>query len=82
MRRRGKHLRRFFVFYVCRICNPLAAVSYDEKSYALKATFWDSGRTYVYEGVPQKLYDALLFADSVGAFFNRHIRDSFRFHET
>lgn len=60
----------------------LAAVSYDENSHALKATFRDSGRTYVYEGVPQELYDALLFADSVGSFFNRHIRDSFRFHES
>jgi hypothetical protein len=31
--------------------------------------------------VPQELYDRLLFADSIGAFFNRHIRDRFRFRE-
>jgi hypothetical protein len=46
----------------------LAAVSYDEGRHALRATFRDSGRTYVYEGVPQELYDGLLFAESVGAF--------------
>jgi len=59
----------------------LKAISYDERRRALRATFRDSGRTYVYEDVPQHLYDALLFADSIGAFFNAHIRDRFRFHE-
>ena len=59
----------------------LRAVFYDEARHALRATFRESGRTYVYEGVPQELYDRLLFADSIGSFFNRHIRDRFRFHE-
>jgi lysyl-tRNA synthetase class 2 len=59
----------------------LKSVSYDEAHHALRATFRESGRTYVYEDVPQELYDALLFADSVGSFFNRHIRDRFAFHE-
>ena len=60
----------------------LQAISYDEEHHALKATFRTTGRTYVYEDVPQELYDALLFADSVGGFFNRNIRDRFAFHET
>jgi hypothetical protein len=60
----------------------LKSVSYDEAEHALTATFRDSGRTYVYEDVPQELYDALLFADSIGAFFNAHIRDNFAFHES
>jgi len=59
----------------------LKSVSYDEAHHALRATFRDSGRTYVYEEVPQELYDALLFADSIGAFFNAHIRDRFPCHE-
>jgi hypothetical protein len=59
----------------------LLAVSYDETRHALRATFRDNGRTYVYEGVPQELYDALLFADSIGAFFNSHIRNRFAFRE-
>jgi hypothetical protein len=59
----------------------LKSVFYDESRHSLRATFRDTGRTYVYEGVPQELYDRLLFAESIGAFFNRHIRDSFRFRE-
>ena len=59
----------------------LRSVFYDEICHTLRATFRDTGRTYIYEGVPQELYDRLMFADSVGAFFNRHIRDRFRFRE-
>jgi hypothetical protein len=59
----------------------LKSISYDEAHHALHATFRESGRTYVYEDVPQELYDALMFADSIGAFFNAHIRDQFVFHE-
>jgi hypothetical protein len=56
-------------------------VGYDPASGDLRATFRGSGKTYVYHDVPQELYDGLLFADSVGAFFNAHIRDSFDFEE-
>ena len=62
--------------------SALLSVSYDEARHALRVTFRENGRTYVYEDVPQELYDALLFADSVGAFFNAHIRDCFAFRET
>ncbi len=59
----------------------LEQVGYDPASGELRATFHDSGRTYVYRDVPPDLYDGLLFADSLGAFFNTHIRDSFAFEE-
>jgi lysyl-tRNA synthetase class 2 len=61
--------------------SALLAVSYDESRQALRATFRDSGRTYIYEDVPQDLYDALLFAESAGTFFNTHIRDRFACRE-
>ena len=61
--------------------SALQSVNYDEAAHALIATFRDSGRTYVYEHVPVELYDALLFSDSLGAFFNRNIRGHFPFHE-
>jgi len=61
--------------------SALEQVSYDEASHTLCATFRDNGRTYLYEEVPQEVYDALLFADSLGAYFNSHIRDSFRNRE-
>ena len=59
----------------------LKSVFYDESRQILRATFRDTGRTYLYEDVPQELYDRLLFAESIGVFFNHHIRDSFRFRE-
>jgi len=55
----------------------LKSVFYDVKRHSLRATFRDSGCSYVYEDVPLELYDALLFADSVGSFFNQNIRDRF-----
>ena len=59
----------------------IESLAYDEAAHALHATFRDNGRSYVYKNVPQELYDALLFADSIGAFFNAHIRDRFAFEE-
>ena len=59
----------------------LEQVSYDEATHVLRAQFRQSGRTYLYYDVPQDLYDRLLFADSLGAFFNAHIRDQFDFEE-
>jgi hypothetical protein len=61
--------------------SALERVSYDDKAHTLRATFRESGRTYVYEDVPQAIYDRLLFADSMGSYFNAHVRDRFSFHE-
>ena len=55
----------------------LEQVSYDEDARTLCATFRDTGRTCVYQDVPQEIYDSLLFADSLGAFFYAHIRGHF-----
>jgi hypothetical protein len=59
----------------------LVAVHYDERRSRLRATFRETGKTYVYEDVPQAVYAALLEADSAGAYFNTHIRDCYRFRE-
>jgi hypothetical protein len=59
----------------------LEEVAYNEKAHTLLARFRESGRTYLYRGVPQELYDGLIFADSLGAFFNAHIRDRFTCEE-
>jgi hypothetical protein len=61
--------------------SALEQVAYDQMAHTLRATFRDSGRTYIYRGVPQDVYDGLIFADSIGAFFNAHIRDCFDFEE-
>ncbi len=59
----------------------LIAVHYDADARELRATFRPRGRTYVYRDVPREVYDALLAADSRGAFFNAHIRDAYAFRE-
>ena len=61
--------------------SALERVSYDEEAHTLLATFRETHRTYVYEEVPQEIYDGLIFADSLGRYFNAHIRDHFSFHE-
>ena len=61
--------------------SALERVSYDEAGHTLSAKFRDSGRTYIYRGVPRALYDQLMLADSIGAYFNAHIRDRFDFEE-
>jgi hypothetical protein len=61
--------------------SALEQVSYDEAAHTLCATFRESGRTYIYQDVPQDVYDSLLFAESLGCYFNSHIRDHFAFRE-
>jgi hypothetical protein len=51
----------------------IETITYDENAHVLRARFRDSGRTVVYEGVPQELYDELIFADSIGAFMRQRI---------
>ena len=34
-----------------------------------------------YRDVPQDVYDGLIFADSLGAYFNTNVRDHFEFEE-
>ncbi|HUE65413.1 MAG TPA: KTSC domain-containing protein [Rhizomicrobium sp.] len=55
----------------------LEQVSYDEEAHTLCATFRETGRTYIYRCVPQEIYDSLLFADSLSAYFNSNIRGHF-----
>ncbi len=59
------------------LSHAIEAVAYDETSRVLRARFRGSGETVTYEGVPQELYDRLIFADSIGGFFRDHIEGSF-----
>ena len=59
----------------------LERVTYDRAHHTLQATFRGSGRTYLYHDVPQEVYDGLMFADPLGAYFNAHIRDCFTSEE-
>ena len=55
-------------------------ISYDPESERLSVTFV-TGRRYIYENVPEKVYDAFLNAPSRGQFFNFEIRDRFPYRE-
>lgn len=54
----------------------LRSVGYDERSSMLEVEF-QNGHVYRYFAVPKAKYDALLSANSVGAYFNANIRERF-----
>lgn len=56
----------------------IRSFSYEADSQALTITF-QSGRRYLYRGVPETLVADMKRAFSKGEFFNEHIRDHFRF---
>jgi hypothetical protein len=61
--------------------SALERVTYDEETHTLCATFRETHRTFMYEEVPQEIYDGLIFADSLGGYFNAHIRGHFPYRE-
>jgi hypothetical protein len=65
--------------YVQSAC--LEAVAYDGTAHVLQAKFRSDGRVMAYENVPQDVYDALIFADSIGGYFHDHIESAYPAHE-
>ncbi len=55
----------------------IVAVGYDDSAGILEVVF-RTGRTYRYFRVPESVYDGLLHAKSIGAYFNRQIRPRYR----
>jgi hypothetical protein len=58
----------------------ISDVRYDRWTASLDIAFV-SGRVYRYRGVPADVVASFRSALSKGRFFNRHIRDNFRFTE-
>lgn len=56
----------------------VAAVGYDESSEILQVTF-NNGTTYQYFDVPERLYEGLLHAGSVGGYLAAQIKGSYRY---
>lgn len=54
----------------------LAIVGYDEQSRTLEIAF-KSGGVYRYREVPERVYQSLLEAPSLGTYFQIHIRDQY-----
>jgi len=57
--------------------HAIEAIAYDENARVLMARFRDSGKTVIYEDVPQEIYDGLIFAQSIGSYFQDHIEGHF-----
>jgi hypothetical protein len=55
-------------------------ISYDEGASRLSVTFI-TGRRYLYENVPEAVYQAFITAPSRGQFFNSEIRDRYPYQE-
>ena len=54
----------------------IAAIGYDGHTLAVQFT---TGTTvYTHHGVPHEIYAGLMQAESMGAFYNRHIRGRYR----
>lgn len=51
-----------------------SGVGYDTYLDDLYVKFRESGKIYVYENVPQDVYDSLVNADSMGGYYNKEIK--------
>ncbi len=58
----------------------LRSAAYDEETQELTIRL-KTDRTYVYRRVPDWVYEQLITADSVGRYYNRKIRDDYRYFE-
>ncbi|MGH8174925.1 MAG: KTSC domain-containing protein, partial [Steroidobacter sp.] len=56
----------------------IRSFKYDAARKELLIVF-QSGRRYIYEGVPEETFEALRSSFSKGEFFNEHIRENFPF---
>lgn len=58
--------------------STIAEVGYDADSRVLEVLF-TNGRIYQYFEVPERVFDELLRAGSVGQFFNTDVRSAYRY---
>jgi lysyl-tRNA synthetase class 2 len=60
--------------------SAIRAVGYNANLHEL-AVMFVTDRIYIYLGVPEAIYEALMRAPSKGRFFNAEIRDRYAFRE-
>ena len=59
----------------------IEAIGYDTSTMELHVRFVKSGKTYVYYGVEEFVYQEFLQSDSKGTFFNTRIKNNYQFSE-
>ena len=57
----------------------ISELGYSVKDDVLLVRFLDSGSLYAYFNVPKSQYIALYTADSIGSYYNQHIRDHYAY---
>jgi hypothetical protein len=58
--------------------SQMKSLGYDARRKILEAEF-ATGAVYRYFNVPASVYRAMLDADSIGAYFNKHIREGYAY---
>lgn len=58
----------------------VASVGYDQLDGILEIEF-NSGAIYQYENVPVRVYEVMMKADSVGKYFNAHIKSKYNYRK-
>ena len=56
----------------------IASIGYDQLDGILEIEF-KSGAIYQYENVPIRVYEVMMKADSVGKYFNAHIKSKYNY---
>lgn len=58
----------------------ISAVGYDEESKTLRVVFV-KGYTYDYKKVPERVFEEMMNAESVGKYFHANVRSDFDYHK-
>jgi hypothetical protein len=70
-----------FISEVCELdSSAIRSAAYDKSTNTLKIVF-QSGRVYTYDNVDHMTYINLISAESVGRYFNKYIRDHYKYRE-
>ena len=56
----------------------VASAGYDDSARVMEIEF-TGGAVYRYDGVPRQVFEEMLAAESVGRYFNEHVRDVYAF---
>lgn len=62
---------------MARSSTAIASVEYDEAKRLLHVQYRTGTTVYTYVGVPRAIYDALMRAPSMGAYFAKHIQKQY-----
>lgn len=60
------------------VSSNLSQVGYEEENQTLKVVF-KNGDLYHYFGVPKEVFELMLKSESIGKFFNQHVKNKYQY---